>query len=103
MVQGLRDKLRKTVLTTVNESIKLLKNEDVSSVSRLQVAVSFLGKLEKFITSDTREPRDAEKIAEDKARIDPFSDIGGQVSEPVKNYFLEKDLAELKQGHNGAT
>ena len=97
MVQGLRDKLRKTVLTTVNESIKLLKNEDVSSVSRLQVAVSFLGKLEKFITSDTREPRDAEKKAADMARIDPFSGITGEESKPRKNFFLEKHLAELRQ------
>ena len=97
MVQGLRDKLRKTVLTTVNESIKLLKNEDVSPVSRLQVAVSFLGKLEKFITSDTREPRDAEKKATDMARSDPFSGITGEESKPRKNFFLEKHLAELRQ------
>jgi len=96
--QEIRDKLRETVTTAADETIRLLRNQDVSPAARLQVAATLLGKLEKYFSSDTKEPRDAEKIAADMSRMDPFSGII-EVSEPMKNFLLEKDLAELRQDH----
>ncbi|MPM36479.1 hypothetical protein SDC9_83077 [bioreactor metagenome] len=94
----IRDKMREAVVTAADETVKLLRDEEISPAARLQVAVSLLGRLEKYFTSDTREPRDAEKIAADMSRMDPFSGII-EVSEPMKNFLLEKDLAELRQDH----
>ncbi len=94
----IRDKLREAVVTAADETVRLLRDEEVPPAARLQVAVSLLGRLEKYFTSDTREPRDAEKIAADMSRMDPFSGIM-EVSEPMKNFLLEKDLAELRQDH----
>lgn len=95
----IRDKLRETVTTAAEETIRLLRDGEVSPVARLQVAAALLGKLEKYFSSDAKEPRNAEGIAEAMARTDPFSSMLGEVSEPMKNYFLERDLAELKQDH----
>jgi len=94
----IRDKLREAVVTAADETVRILRDEEVPPAARLQVAVSLLGRLEKYFTSDTREPRDAEKIAADMSRMDPFSGIM-EVSEPMKNFLLEKDLAELRQDH----
>jgi len=94
----IRDKLREAVVTAADETVRILRDEEVPPAARLQVAVSLLGRLEKDFTSDTREPRDAEKIAADMSRMDPFSGIM-EVSEPMKNFLLEKDLAELRQDH----
>lgn len=94
----IREKLREAVVTAADETVRLLRDEEVPPAARLQVAVSLLGRLEKYFTSDTREPRDAEKIAADMSRMDPFSGIM-EVSEPMKNFLLEKDLAELRQDH----
>jgi len=97
-LQELRDKLRGTVLAAAEETMKLLKDEDVSPTVRLQVAVSLLGRLEKFFSSAPKEPKDAERIAEDMATIDPMDLFKKEsVNQTMKSFHLERDAAELKE------
>ena len=94
----LRDKLRGTVLAAAEETIKLLKDEDVSPTARLQIAAALLGRLEKFFSSAPSEPKDAERIAEDMATIDPMDLFKKEsVNMTMKSFHLERDAAELKE------
>lgn len=97
-LQELRDKLRGTVLAAAEETMKLLKDESVSPTVRLQVAVSLLGRLEKFFSAEPKEPKDAEQIAEDMATIDPMDFFKKEsVNQTMKSFYLERDAAELKR------
>ena len=86
------------MLAAAEETMKLLKDEDVSPTVRLQVAVSLLGRLEKFFSSAPKEPKDAEAIAEDMATIDPMDLFKKEsVNQTMKSFHLERDAAELKE------